>query len=559
MYYIVSNLRLYNKNYGEIPNQENLNNFFNKKGKTMDSSFYFGVEEAELYKALLYSSPDAIVIYDLKGKVIFINSIFTDIFGFTLEEIRGRKIPFVPEEELEQSLKIIKDILEKDMVCHGFETKRFKKNGEIIDISISASKINNKDGKPIGILVVLRDITDRNKLKERVVQMERIESIGRLAGGIAHDFNNLLMGMQGNVDLLKLKLIDTDKWNSFEKYINALNKLIDSGQKLTNQLLGYARKGKYQLKILNLNLIIKNIVFTFERTKKQIEIQLRLDNNLKKIKADEGQMEQVIYNILINAADAMRDRGKIIIETKLFNASLLKDKLQEDKIIAEEYVFLSIEDNGKGMDKETLKYIFDPFFTTKKHGNVKGTGLGLASVYGIIEAHNGFIEVESIENKGSKFMIYLPVYDKNSIEYEEPTVTFKKIEELEKRDNKVLIVDDEENILESTKELLQFYNYDVYICKNGLEAIELLKDIKNEINFAIIDMIMPDIHGSELLKKLRSIKPNLKAIISTGYTVDDTIREMFGDELVEFLQKPYDMETLFTVIKKIEKPDASTI
>ena len=239
-------------------------------------------DDAELYKALLYSSPDAIVIYDLQGNVLFTNSIFTKIFGYTFEDLKGKRIPFVPEEEIEPSMEIIKKVLNGE-VYHAFETKRYTKDGKIVDISISGSRIVNEHGDVIGMLVILRDITEKNRLKAKLNQMERLESIGRLAGGIAHDFNNLLMGLQGNLDILKLKLKKIGHSEIFEKHVTTMVKLVDSGRKLTRQLLEYARKGSFKLEQLDINVLLKNIVYTFGRAKKQIKINLVVDKNVKLI------------------------------------------------------------------------------------------------------------------------------------------------------------------------------------------------------------------------------------------------------------------------------------
>ena len=511
----------------------------------------FSLEDAQLYKALLYSSPDAVVIYDLKGNVLFINSVFTEIFGFTLEELRGKKVPFVPEDEIETSLKVIQEVLD-GKICHAFATKRYTKSGKIVDISISAACVTNENNEPIGMLVILRDITEKNKLKEKLNQMERLESLGRLAGGIAHDFNNLLMGMQGNIDILKIKLMNSDNWDKLEKHIETLSKLINSGNKLTKQLLGYARKGSYKLEVLNPNLIIKNIAYTFGRTKKQITIDLKFKKDIKNIKADEGQIEQVFYNLLINAADSMDNKGNIDIETKTVNKEYLKIKKQMDKATADEYVLITVKDTGKGMSKETQKYIFDPFFTTKNRGHIKGTGLGLASVYGIIKAHEGYIYVTSDIGKGAKFEIYLPAYEKEE-EKKSANQTIDNLKDIVFDDKKtsILLVDDEEDILDSTKELLEALNFKVFICSEPANAIEIFKKLKGEIDIVMLDVIMPEMDGFELFKNLKKIKHNLKVIMSSGYIINEKVQKDFANEAVAFLQKPYNARQLFNAIKSI--------
>ena len=513
----------------------------------------YDFEDAVLYKALLYSSPDAIVIYDLQGNVLFINSIFTKIFGYTFEDLKGKKIPFVPEEEKERTWEIIKKVLSGE-VYHAFETKRFTKDGNLVDISISGSRIVNDNGNVIGMLVILRDITERNKLKVKLNQMERLESIGRLAGGIAHDFNNLLMGLQGNLDILKLKLRRINQWKAFEKYVATMTKLVDSGQKLTRQLLEYARKGSFRLEPLNINLLLKNIVYTFGRAKKQIKLNLILDENIKLVKADEGQIEQVFYNLLLNAVDSIgeNDTGEITITSKVVKGAylIIKEKYESD--VAEEYVLVTVKDSGIGMDKETMKHIFEPFFTTKKRNQNRGVGLGLSSVYGIIKAHKGFIFVESEIGKGSNFKVFLPVINKKNINgikssKEKNILEINQIKKNKKY--KILIVDDEEDILDSIKELLEEYGYEVYGFLNGFDALDFYRENKFSINVIIIDMLMPEIGGIELLEEFKKINAIAKFIISSGYIVDETIKQKFKDDSLIFLQKPYNSTALISAIE----------
>jgi PAS domain S-box-containing protein len=266
----------------------------------------------KLYRSLLHSSADAIVMYDFEGKVEYISPMFTKIFGWTLEEIIGERVPFLPDFEKEATMNIIKDLVENGTPCHGFETKRYTKEGNLLDVSISASRYDDHEGKPAGTLAILRDISEKRKLEAQLRQAHKMEAIGTLAGGIAHDFNNLMMGMLGNISLI---LNETDPDHPHHEKLKNVEELIQSSSKLTNQLLGFARKGKYEVKPTNLNQIIKESLETFGRARKEITIHRNLAKNLFALELDETQIQQVLLNLYINAGDAMPGGGDLFLKT----------------------------------------------------------------------------------------------------------------------------------------------------------------------------------------------------------------------------------------------------
>jgi len=333
-----------------------------------------------------------------------------------------------------------------------------------------------------------------------------MEAIGTLAGGIAHDFNNLMMGMQGNISLI---LYDAETSRPYYNRLKNIEKLIQSGSELTRQLLAYARKGKYEVKPINLNQIVKYNSETFGRTKKNITIHREFAEDLSAIKADESQIGQVLINLYINAADAMPDGGELILKTMNVTHRKMKNKRYDPK--PGPYVLLQVTDNGAGMDEKTIERIFEPFFTTKEMGG--GSGLGLASVYGIIKGHGGYIDVDSEKGRGTTFSIYLPASDQYVREAPEPN------DRIIKGDETILLVDDEEVVIDVAGQLLKKLGYHVIEAGSGREAIQLFRKQCDKIDMVILDMIMPDIGGGEVYDRIKEIDSQVKVLLSSGYSI----------------------------------------
>jgi PAS domain S-box-containing protein len=514
-----------------------------RKSEEMNKELYAEAKRAEeVYRSLLHSSADAIVIYDLEGKAGYISPVFTQIFGWTLEEVKGKRISFVPVFEKESTMAIIKDLVEKGTPCRGFETKRYTKDGRLLDVSISASRYNDHRGSPTGLLVILRDISEKKKLEAQLQYTERIEAIGTLAGGIAHDFNNLMMGMLGNISLI---LYDTEPVNPhYEKLIN-IEKLIQSGSKLTKQLLGYARKGKYEVKAVNLNQIVKESCETFGRTRKNIKIYKELAKDLLAIKADESQIEQVFMNLYINAADAMPDGGDLLLQTMNATHMEMSDKRYDPK--PGEYVLLKVTDKGTGIDEKIIDRIFEPFFTTKEIG--RGSGLGLASTYGIIKGHGGYIDVDSEKGHGTTFSIYLPASGKSIHK------TMENSEQIIKGNETVLLVDDEEIAIDVGVQILEKLGYTVFEARSGKEAVRVFNEKRDKIDMVILDMIMPDMGGREAYEKMKEIDSEVKVLLSSGYSIDGQANEILKRGCNGFIQKPFNMKDLSKEIREVLKKD----
>lgn len=492
----------------------------------------------EVYRSLLDSSADAIVIYDMKGRPEFVSPTFTKIFGWTFKELAGRKIPFMPESERDKTMPYIQALIDHGTPCHGFETRRYTKDGRLLDVSISASRYLDHKGEPAGMLVILRDISERKQLEAQLQHSERMESVGILAGGVAHDFNNLMMGIMGNVSLLRHDMPADDP---YQDRLKKVEKLIESGSRLTSQLLGYARKGAYEVQPLDMNRVIRDTAETFGRTRKEIIIHLDLSDQLAAVKADESQMEQVLLNLFINAADAMPEGGTITVRTAPFKGSAAPPAVAPNN---GDWVLTAVADTGMGIDQANIEHIFDPFFTTKDMGH--GTGLGLASVYGIIKSHGGHIAVASEKDKGTTFNIYLPAAEGRDSEVLEDVR-----ESLKVGSGTVLLVDDEEIVLEVGMQMLQAMGYTVLGAAGGNEAVQMFEEHADNIDLVILDMIMPGMGGGKTFDAIKTIDTDVRVLLSSGYSEDSQAKEILKRGCAGFIQKPFRMGELGAKIKEV--------
>ncbi len=496
----------------------------------------------EVYRSLLNSSADAIVTYDMEGSVRHLNPAFSRIFGWSLEDVKGKEIPFLPKSERESTRIMIRKLVEEGAPCHAFETTRYTRDGHLIDVSISASRYNGHDGRPAGKLFILRDISEKKKLESQLNFIERMETIGTLAGGVAHDFNNLMMGMMGNISLL---LHEIDAAHPHREKLKDIEKLIESGSKLTSQILGFARKGRYEVRPINLNQVVQSSSVTFGRIRKNVTIHRKFSEDLFPIKVDKSQIEQVLMNLYINAADAMPGGGDLLLKTKNVTHKDMKDKPYNPK--PGRYVLLNVIDNGSGMDEKTAERIFEPFFTTKEMG--QGTGLGLASAYGIIKGHGGYIDVDSNKEQGTNFSIYLPASD-------EPIhQTLEIPERIIDGNETILLVDDEEIVIDVGVELLNKLGHTVLEASNGYEAIKVFKENKDKIDLVILDMIMPDIGGGETYDTIKKIDSEAKVLLASGYSLSGQASEILDRGCNGFIQKPFNMRTLSQKIREVLSDD----
>lgn len=393
----------------------------------------------------------------------------------------------------------------------------------------------------------------RAELENKLLQAQKMEAIGTLAGGIAHDFNNLLMGIEGNATLM---LMNSRQGHAHLERLKNIQKLVRSGSNLTRQLLGFARDGKYEVKPTDINDLISRCSQMFGRTNKEITINTDFQDNISIVNVDQGQMEQVFLNLFVNAWQAMPGGGNLFIRTA--NVTPDDHNIVPLGLKPVKYVKISIEDTGVGMDKITMTRIFDPFFTTKEVS--RGTGLGLASAYGIVKNHEGAITVNSVKGKGTTFEIYLPA-SSNALESKmtaqssepEAIVDHQPLpdDNRVKSSEGILLVDDEEMNVETFGEILESLGYRVFKAMSGPEAIDIYKAMKAEIHLVILDMVMPGMGGSETFDILKAFDPDIKVLLSSGYSIMGKAANILDRGCAGFIQKPYDMDSLNEKIRNI--------
>jgi len=395
------------------------------------------------------------------------------------------------------------------------------------------------------MLEMATDITEVKRLEEerqrteaKLQRAQRLEAIGTLAGGVAHDFNNLLMGIQGTVGLL---LDDVSGTHPHANRLEEIEGYIQRAVELTNRLLGFAREGKYEIQPTDINRLVDHTVALFGRTKKELTIQTLCQPDIPTVEADEGQLEQVLLNLFVNAWQAMPQGGILTITTGVVDLGTKRVAAYDLK--PGRYVEITVSDTGVGMDPKTQQRIFDPFFTTKEVG--AGTGLGLASAYGIVTNHQGIIEVASGETRGTTFTIFLPASDRPAVEKSSQTA-----ERLDGNET-LLLVDDEEMILSVGSQMLERLGYTMLTARTGQEAIDIYSRSRDAIALVILDLIMPGMSGRELFDHLKAIDPDVKTLLSSGYSIDGQAAEILKSGCNGFIQKPFTLDAISQKIREI--------
>ena len=437
-------------------------------------------------------------------------------------------------------MAVISDIVTNGTPCHNHNTKRLTKDGRLLDVSISASRFETYEGKASGLFVILRDISEKTALEAQFHEAQKMESVGTLAGGIAHDFNNLLMAIQGNVSIILLNRGLDD--GEYERIKN-IERYVQKGAHLTKQLLGFARGGKYEVKPTDLNDLIRNGVAMFTQAKKEITIHMELQKHIWMVAADRGQIDQVLLNLYLNAALAMPEGGEMVVHTE--NLFLSRGRMKAPELEPGPYVKVSVADAGVGMEDAVRKKIFDPFFTTRAVG--EGTGLGLASAYGIIRNHGGVINVESEAGMWTAISFLLPAV---ATEGESETEVLES-GQIHKGEETVLLVDDEEMIIDIGTELLRLMGYHVLTAENGTQGLQLYKEKSDEIALVVLDMVMPDMTGGECFDKLRDLNPTVKVLLASGYSVDGQASKILDRGCNGFIQKPFKIAQFSKKIREI--------
>lgn len=499
------------------------------------------------YRDILQSIEEGYFEVDLKGCFTFFNDQVCEITGYPRQELMGmNNRQYTSPATARRMYKRFNRIFKTGKSAKITKYEIIRKDGTRKTIEMSAALMRNLDNAPIGFRGVLRDAThriqaekDRKRLESQVQHAQKMEAIGTLAGGIAHDFNNLLMGFQGSISLM---LMDLAEDHPHCEFLHNMERYVKRGSELTRQILGFARGGKYQVKTTQLNDLINKSADLFSRTKKEISIHKKFQDDLWSVEVDQGQIKQVLLNLFVNAWQAMPGGGSLFIETE----NVLLDENDYDKPYAinpGRYIRISVSDTGIGMDKATQERIFEPFFTTKGVG--RGTGLGLASAYGIIKNHNGIINAYSEKGHGATFKIYLPASKKQVIK-EKP-----RPEVAQGGTEMILLVDDEEMVADIGKDMLEKLGYTILVAASGAEALKIFNSYRDEIKLVILDMIMPDMSGGETFNRLKAIKPDAKILLSSGYSLNGRASKIMKRGCNGFIQKPFNLKQISRKIRDI--------
>jgi two-component system cell cycle sensor histidine kinase/response regulator CckA len=495
----------------------------------------------KLWRAVEQSA-DLVMITDREGVIEYVNPAFEAVSGYTPGELMGQTPRVLKSGQ--QNSELYREMWQTILAGNVFRCTMVnrKKNGEVFVAEKTVTPLRDGEGRITHFISNDRDITDRRQLENQLQQAQKMDAIGRLAGGVAHDFNNLLMVISSYAELMLDSLAPL---HPLRRNVDEIQKASRRAADLTRQLLAFGRKQMQSLQLLDLNLIIEDINKMLPRLiGEDIELVFVPGENLGRVKADPVQIEQVLMNLAANARDAMPKGGRLVIET----ASLRLDDayVQEHSIVPPgQYVVLTVTDSGSGIAPEHLSHIFEPFYTTKEEG--KGTGLGLATVYGIVKQNSGFIWVYSEPGMGTTFKIYLPQARQAKLVLQPPV----PVEGSPRGCETLLLAEDEDAVRQSTREFLSLSGYIVLEAKNGTEALALARAYNSVIDLMITDVVMPQMGGARLAAELASDRPAMRVLFVSGYA--ETTFQHHGaiDVTTRFLQKPFSLKTLARKIREI--------
>ncbi len=491
------------------------------------------------YRALFEESRDAIYVVTREGSFLGFNQAVLDLYGYTGEEMARLNVRdlWVHPGERETFQRVIE---EKGFV-RDHEVKLRRKDGSEIDCLMTASVRPARAGSPSAYQGIVRDVTERKRLEEQIRQLQKLDAVGRLAGGIAHDFNNLLTVIGGRIQILLNRLRPDGRTRDD---LVLMQKTVERAAGLTKQLLAFSRKQILQPRVLDLNAVVGGIAPLLARLiREDIELTTRLDGELGRVRADPGQIEQVIMNLAVNARDAMPAGGRLTIETANVE---LDDRYARDHAGVEPgpYVMLAVSDTGSGMDADTQAHIFEPFFTTKEAG--KGTGLGLSTVYGIVKQSGGHVWVYSEPGRGTSFKIYLP-----RVEAPADMLAAEAAATPPRGSETILLVEDDEGVRDLAREILQAFGYRVLEAGHGNEALAVARHHPGPLHLLVTDVVMPGMSGREVAEALARERPETKALYLSGYTENAVVHHGVVEASMAFLQKPFTPDTLAREVREV--------
>ena len=484
------------------------------------------------------------------GKLLRVNKTFADMMGYEVEEVQQLDLAQITHpDDMDKSIECIRIIMTGEQITHRFEKRYIHKGGGIVWADVSTTLLCNEQGAPLYLITSIVDVTERKqadeekmKLQAQLFRAQKLESVGRLAGGVAHDFNNMLGIILGYAEMALDQVEPTEPLHANLQEIRmAANRSAD----LTRQLLAFASRQTVAPKVLDLNDTLEGMLKMLRRLiGEDIDLAWLPGKNLWPVKLDPSQIDQILANLCVNARDALRGVGKVTIETCTisFDETYCADHLG---FVPGQYVMLAVSDNGCGMDKEILANIFEPFFTTKDLG--KGSGLGLATIYGIVKQNNGFINVYSEPDQGATFKIYLPRYMDTDVP-EQKTVS---VGAAATGHETILLVEDEKAILTMTTIMLELFGYTVLTASIPSQAISISESYSSRIDLLMTDVVMPEMSGRDLAEKLLDSNPNLKCLFMSGYTANVIACHGVLDKGVHFIHKPFKKQDLATKLREV--------
>ena len=502
------------------------------------------------YQYLVNASPDIIYTLNAEGMFTFVSGAVKPLLDYESHQLIGKHYTsIVFDDDKEKAEHRFNERRTAARASAGVELRlkplsnQSRRNGyltvELKAMGVYDRPVDQQDKEFRGTYGVARDLTDRKRLEAQLLHAQKMKAIGTLAGGVAHDFNNLLMGIEGHNSLM---LLGAEDDHPHFEHMKGIEDMVKRGGHLTKQLLGFARGGKYEVKPTNLDELIEKSSDMFGRTKKEIRMHNKCDKDVWTVEVDRAQIEQVLLNLYVNAWQAMPGGGDI--EIRGANVTLDEEAARLFGTNPGKFVKVSVTDTGVGMDEQTQQRIFEPFFTTKEMG--RGTGLGLASAYGIIKNHGGIINVQSKKRQGTTFYMYLPVTP--------GLVSEQNAEKLEKEirlgDETILLVDDEDIVIDVGEKMLRKMGHKVLLANSGKAAVDVYRKHKHEIDLVILDMIMPGMGGGDTYDNLKKINPDITVLLSSGYSMDGQAREILERGCDGFIQKPFNMSQLSQAIQK---------
>ena len=498
-------------------------------------------ESEEKYRTVLEANPDPVVLYDIKGQVIYFNPAFTRVFGWTLAERSGKKMDvFVPEEAWQETKIMIEKVVAGERFS-GIETCRFNKKGNIIPVSISGATYKDQNGKPIGCVINLRDISYQKKMEAQLQHAQKMEAIGTLAGGIAHDFNNMLVPLVGFAEMLKNDLpADSPLQGHVDGIFDAYLRLKD----LVKQILAFSRQSDQDLKPIKLQTIVKEVIKLLRSSiPTTIDIRQNIDPDCGVVIADPTQVHQIVMNLATNAYHAMEETGGGLKVT-LKQVQLDTDQALLSKLVPGEYALLTVSDTGVGIEKDVMDKIFDPYFTTKEIG--KGTGLGLSVVQGIVKSSNGDIRITSKPGKGTEIHVYLPI-----LERQVNDMRTDRSQPIQGGTENILLVDDEEVVVRIEQQMLERLGFRVTVRTGSVDALEAFKANADVFDLVVTDMTMPNMTGVQLAAEIKKIRPDIPVILCTGFSYQINEEKSKALGIQGFVMKPVLLKDLAKTIRKV--------